>query len=402
MNPSSAGWISMFFNLYNKELLFNQYKDDKDFYTQLRNTGFLYGMSTQSLLKLPESNLILTENEFTKLNLLQAMCFVFFKQNPDASTNDLAESLLDFYKEIEEDKNSFLQFFKLPKKTEGKLEDAIHERTHNSILSNSLTSLLSNIQIFLDVLAFEYFLKNKSQLESYLKSLKQLFFQVCFTALNIKTAKDKYDFRFLELIEASTTYLGEDISLNESVWGQHLCDKSLLEKLYFIDLSLVSVWSDFQLEVEESNFLYSFADELVVDHILVDDALDAIKGFAIVHETDVKLFEYAHPIKRLYGQSSSTVKTLIVRNKVRLLLELNESGELLNLLGQATFRDLSPQEKTKVRSQLLDICKTIPSLTIFLLPGGSLLLPLLIKFIPQLLPSAFIDNQIEIKAEEEI
>src|SRR5690625_4666361 len=115
---------------------------------------------------------------------------------------------------------------------------------------------------------------------------------------------------------------------------------------------------------------------------------------------DVKLFEYAHPIKRIYSQSSSTVKTLIVRNRDRLLIELNESGELLNLLGNATYRELSPEEKTKVRNQLLDICKTIPSLTIFLLPGGSLLLPLLIKFIPQLLPSAFTDNQIDIKTKD--
>lgn len=402
MNPSTAGWISMFFSLYNKDSLYDQYKDDKYFYTQLRNTGFLYGMSTQSLLELPQSNLILTENEFTKINLMHAMCYIFYKQNPDSSTKVLVESLLDFYKEIEEDRNAFLQFFKLPKKMEGKLEDAIHERTHDSILSNSLTSLLSNIQIFLDVLAYEQFLKEKTQLEPYLKNLKQLFFQVCFTALDTKTAKDKYDLRFLELIESSSSYLAEDISLNESVWGKHFSDKSLLEKLYFIDLSLVSVWSDFQLEAEEFKFLYLFADELDLNPTLVDEALDAIKGFAIVHETDIKLFEYAHPIKRLYGQSSSTVKTLIVRNRVRLLLELNQSGELLNLLGHATFRDLSQEEKTKVRSQLLDICKTIPSLTIFLLPGGSLLLPLLIKFIPQLLPSAFVDNQIEIKSEDKV
>ena len=49
-------------------------------------------------------------------------------------------------------------------------------------------------------------------------------------------------------------------------------------------------------------------------------------------------------------------------------------------------------EKKKVKKQLLDICKSVPSLTIFLLPGGGLLLPILIKFIPQLLPSAFNEN----------
>ena len=72
--------------------------------------------------------------------------------------------------------------------------------------------------------------------------------------------------------------------------------------------------------------------------------------------------------------------------------EIKESGELMQLLAQSTTKDLSKEEKKKVKKQLLDICKTIPSLTIFLLPGGGLLLPILIKFIPQLLPSAFNEN----------
>lgn len=401
MNPSSAGWISLFFSLYNKELLYNKYRDDEDFYSQLRNTGFLYGMSTQCLVKLPESGLILTEKEYTKINLLHAMCYVFFKQNPESDYKELTDSLLDFYKNIEEERNSFLQFFKLPKKAEAKLEDAIAERTHENTLSNSLTSLLSNIQIFLDVLFYEQFLKDSSKLEPFLKSLKQFFFQVCYTALNTKTKKDKYDYRFLELIENSSTYLNEDVLINKATWKQHLTEGSFFEKLYFIDLSLVAVWSDYKLDSDEYNFVYDFSIELDLDLALTSKALTAIKGFAIAHEADIKLFEYEHPIRRLYGQSASTVKNLIFRNKDRLLVELNESGELLNLLANATYRELNPEEKVKVRNQLLDICKTIPSLTIFLLPGGSLLLPFLIKFIPKLLPSAFIDNQISIKPDDE-
>jgi len=65
------------------------------------------------------------------------------------------------------------------------------------------------------------------------------------------------------------------------------------------------------------------------------------------------------------------------------------------LLGQSALRDLNPEEKSKVKQQLLDVCKTIPSLTIFLLPGGTILLPLLVKFIPKLLPSSFQDNIID-------
>lgn len=91
MNPSSVGWISMFFSLYNKELLFDIYTDDKNFYTQLRNTGFLYGMSIQCLLELPKSNLVLTENELKKINLLHAMCYIFFKHLPHSSEDKLVD-----------------------------------------------------------------------------------------------------------------------------------------------------------------------------------------------------------------------------------------------------------------------------------------------------------------------
>lgn len=75
-----------------------------------------------------------------------------------------------------------------------------------------------------------------------------------------------------------------------------------------------------------------------------------------------------------------------------MIKEIIQSKELMVLLSYSTIRDLDEKEKKKVKKQLLEICKTVPSLAIFLLPGGSLLLPILIKFIPQLLPSTFNEN----------
>ena len=83
------------------------------------------------------------------------------------------------------------------------------------------------------------------------------------------------------------------------------------------------------------------------------------------------------------------IKLLLIRNKQRLGQELRESKEAVSLIKKATHSNLSEEEKEKVKEQLLDICKAIPSLAVFLLPGGALLLPLLIKLIPDILPSAF-------------
>jgi hypothetical protein len=87
--------------------------------------------------------------------------------------------------------------------------------------------------------------------------------------------------------------------------------------------------------------------------------------------------------------SIDEIKTLLHRNKLRLALELKQSKEAVFFIKKATHSQLSEEEKEKVKIQLLDICKAIPALAVFLLPGGALLLPLLIKLIPDILPSAF-------------
>ena len=88
------------------------------------------------------------------------------------------------------------------------------------------------------------------------------------------------------------------------------------------------------------------------------------------------------------------VKKLINRNSKRIFQELKESKELVKLLSQSTIRDLNEQEQRAMQEQMMDLLKSIPSLAIFMLPGGAFLLPLFIKFIPKLLPSAFDDNRI--------
>ena len=62
---------------------------------------------------------------------------------------------------------------------------------------------------------------------------------------------------------------------------------------------------------------------------------------------------------------------------------------IVGATGNVGRKTIDILEKSKIKIQLLDICKAIPALAVFLLPGGALLLPLLIKLIPDILPSAF-------------
>lgn len=86
------------------------------------------------------------------------------------------------------------------------------------------------------------------------------------------------------------------------------------------------------------------------------------------------------------------IRELLQRNKKRLYQELKQSKEAMHLIKKSTHSSLTDEEKEKIKIQLLDICKAIPAFTVFMLPGGALLLPLLIKLIPDILPSAFQDE----------
>ena len=67
----------------------------------------------------------------------------------------------------------------------------------------------------------------------------------------------------------------------------------------------------------------------------------------------------------------------------------------MDLVGKSSIRELSTDEKKQFKNQLYDILKSMPSLAIFMLPGGAILLPLVIKLFPDLLPSAFKENTID-------
>ena len=122
------------------------------------------------------------------------------------------------------------------------------------------------------------------------------------------------------------------------------------------------------------------------------ESLSLTNAFIIENKENLYYFSELNPIKSFYDATTNNVKKLIIRNKKRLVKEIVQSKELMQLLAISTTRNLDESEKKKIKKQLLDICKSIPSLTIFLIPGGSLLLPLLIKFIPQMLPSSFNEN----------
>jgi len=83
--------------------------------------------------------------------------------------------------------------------------------------------------------------------------------------------------------------------------------------------------------------------------------------------------------------------SMVKKNKAKIIREISESRELLELLWKSQGKELSAEEKEKVKAQINDILRTLPSLAIFMIPGGSFILPILLKILPDelLKPSSF-------------
>jgi len=93
---------------------------------------------------------------------------------------------------------------------------------------------------------------------------------------------------------------------------------------------------------------------------------------------------------RFRRHAQRRVEGVVRDNLHAIVTEVRETGDLFQLLARATHTPLTPDETARVRAQLIDICKTIPSLALLAAPGGTILLPILMKILPfSLMPSAF-------------
>jgi hypothetical protein len=399
VNPSASDWIPKYLHILEQNSKEIDFPDAEDFYAALKRTGFIYGVSLDAIPKESISSLNLTREEFTKVNLFHALLYTHHNFSGNKDNDSAIANIINFYDEMDKAKTGFLQKLTLSPSLSQKLEKMLAARLQetNTFLDKGVTGILTFALLFVDVLAFRYALTKPKTFKKYAEQVESTVITACYLALNSKKKKNKYDDLLIDLFQSSVYSFSSHPSAKKISLKNlpHLKTATHLEKRYILDICTITVWDDHTMDEDEFSFLKDLTSFLGLSETHLSKSLEDLSEFMSEHKTSVKLFEYANPVKLFYKQSTATVKLLILRNKKRFQKELEESGELLVLLTQSTLRELTDEEKNKVKQQLLDICKTVPSLTVFLLPGGTVLLPILIKFIPKLLPSSFRENRID-------
>lgn len=391
INPSINGWIEKYLHQYANEIA--HYATDDEFFVACQKSGLIYGYVINYHLSAAIDDVKWDNEEKIKVGFLSTL-IALYKTKKGENIEAFIETLIQFYSLISKGKFSFLKMVLPDANSFQKLESIINERlqTNDNIVTKNFTHMVTNAMLFIDVLAFEFYLKNDSISLAFFKDLERKCLALIMLSLNVKIDKSEYDSMLLKMFENSLRYSKvSKINKDEIIEVIFEGNRTTLENLYLYEVAHMTLLSDGVVYENEQKFLNEFALKLNLNKTNQNTGYELVK-FINKHKKELPFFNLNHPVKQFYNNTQDNIGKLVSRNKTRLIKELSESKELVKLLRKSTQHDLSFEEKKKVKKQLLDICKSIPSLTIFLLPGGGLLLPILIKFIPQLLPSAFNEN----------
>ena len=391
INPSINGWIEKYLNQYANEI--THYATDEDFFVACQNSGLIYGYVVNYHLTSDVDDTKWDTEEKIKVGFLSTL-IALYKTKSGEDVDGFIETIIQFYNQIAKGKFSFMKMVLPDANSFQKLESIINERlqTNDNIVTKNFTHMVTNAMLFIDILAFEFYLKNNTINLDFFKDLERKCLALIMLSLNVKIDKSEYDLMLLKMFENSLRY-SKVSKINEAEIFEVIFEgnRSTLENLYLYEVAHMTLLSDGVVYENEQIFLDEFALKLKLNKTKENTGCELV-NFISKYKKELPFFNLNHPVKQFYNNTQDNIGKLVSRNKTRLIKELSESKELVKLLRKSTQHDLSFEEKKKVKKQLLDICKTIPSLTIFLLPGGGLLLPILIKFIPQLLPSAFNEN----------
>lgn len=411
--PGSKGWIAKYLTLVEKGEIITQIERPAALTNAqfnhhfLAQSGIVYGYPSRLIFGTSFNQSKWTQDEKLTVLLFESLLFTYcnFNKSKQFDSNQFLETLYVFYKNHRvQSLGSFLGYLFKEAKSE-KLERILAKRTDAQVqLSNtkSWAGLFNNAFIYLDILLFEEFLKSDKSIVDY-QSLAVLSLSIIslsaysdgkiedsekalFDAFLVSADLDHDERELAKLRFKNGTSLNElDAELNAS-WNF---------KRYLLDLSSLTIYANHDAHSEEKEFLEELRNWLSLAPEDLNQAVIMAQQFVLENHKQVGYLKDANTVELMVTNVSKRWIKILGRNKDKLAVELKQSKELVALIRKSAIEELTKEEKEKVKTQFLDIAKSMPALAIFLLPGGALLLPIVLKIIPTLIPSAFRDNEVE-------
>ena len=409
-SPGSKNWIQKYFqlvenNVFSIESISENHQKESAFNSLASKTGLIYGIPSSFIYFTNVSSDTYTNEEKLKLLLFEALLYSYLQGLKEPFDKKLfIQSLKSFYSENEESK----WFDKVFKTSEvEQLEVTLSSRIliDTPIFeSNYWLNYLSNCFVFLDVILFQEYLQKKiislnSKYSSYVTYVMKGIIYMAYADNKIESKEQRLLANFLSFTQLEKnsklqieTFINNGIS--KSDFNLTKIDNPLLLGIIF-ELGLLIAHKSLATFTSERKSLYDFGDFLGLSAQEINESEIRSNLFLLEKQEESSPFYFESRSSLAFQGFSNRWIRILGRNKDKLISELKESKELVALIQKSTTKELTKEEKEMVKNQFMDILKSVPSIGIFLLPGGALLLPLILKIVPDLLPSSFKENQVD-------
>ncbi|GAB5416956.1 MAG: hypothetical protein Crog4KO_18230 [Crocinitomicaceae bacterium] len=415
LTPGSKGWIHKYFDLIDRGEISLELERPEEtrklrfMHLTLGHSGIVFGYPLHMIFARNIDASKWTTEEKLKLLLFEAHLFVYQQIHIDEEFDRVAfiEALTNFYRDHNASGVSrlFKRFIK--ESNEEILESVLAKRVDikaNIFENKWWVNSLSNAFAYLDVILFDDF-EHKLQDEA-LKSYDS-YAENALTAITLSAYSDgvieskETDLFHFFLASANLDDEDRDLVIERFKKGATLNDFSAfvsrrwLFKRFLFDISVVTILATHEAQPEEVAFLSELSAHLEIEDWETEASMRMVENFVLKSKDQVAYLSDGSKYDKVYKSFSKRWSKVISRNSEKLKTELRESKELVVLIRKSSSQELSPEEKEMVKSQFKDLAKSIPALTVFMLPGGAVLLPLLLKLIPDMIPSAFQSNKVE-------
>lgn len=409
MNVRNKNWLEEFMNSYFSSISLEKNitrSNDLDYAKQYYTHFQPHGLFCANLVLAGENESIRSlQKKYSELVFLYFSALLAYQGVPQSEVElkSKAEQIKKFYRLYD-------KAFPFLSKKESKKNDlygflfrGIFKKTGMSFLGYPLRQ---KTLLFVDILLFEYYCRhekepdavNINRIREHGVKYYKLLVNIVLAVMSSNSTNEKIEKRILHDLIKSNHGLRHLWKHNNS---SNLIEKDLdkldfsivntwLEKKYILELAIFIAFSDRMIEKEEMDFLNKLCGLLKLDDMDLQSGIINVETFMCENWDKLSLLRNKSHSGLILADVKHKMIGLGKKYKDSIITEIKESKELVQLIQKSREQELSAVEKEKVKKQLIDIFKTIPAISIFMLPGGSVILLALFEILPkELLPSGF-------------
>lgn len=415
MNPSKKGWLREFLqyrkNIFVKSEEFEKTRLGQDpeqsFYGLIQPTGIMYGYP----FFISDIDKYDQWSPVDKVKVLLADSFINIAELYNTKTitteeefwqliHDTMDSVNHFYNGVYPELSISLTNWLGQKKdvltvTERLLEKRVRHTFKDE--QNFWSEFFHHTQLFLDIFIFGQWSHTKPDkiLLEFFKEEKE---ELSYTAVKVMAAAAHAN----ENIESEEEKLFEHFIHNcgfpaekRRVAAEYFehgpgiqdlpvepTDPWVIRK-FFLELAILTVWSDKKVENVEWAFLFSFNKSIGFSDEEFDGSMMAVEGFVLQNWDHLDSLKEKKDHLDVGKDYISRVAKVTEKFKTRIKKEIQEDKHLCEILQKGSTNELSVEEKEYIRKQIIAALKSTPTFRVISLPDSFLTFETILQILPK-------------------